>query len=303
MRGRAAAVALPALVVLALVAFVAVAATGSVPRGSSDSRAPSDALLDTLFTLWIVAVVAGGILLVYGLTQRKAIAKQMASSRYPRFSVVSFLVFASVLALIVWLFKIWRPEETANVEEEGVFGGSTLPTTPGDTESIAQYEPAISWLAVVLVVALVAVAVLAYVVSDRRSRRARDSRAELARELVVALDDALDDLRAEANPRRAVIAAYARLERVLAARGVARRPAETSDEYLERVLDDLQLGSDAIERLTALFTRAKFSHHNVDTTMKEEAIGALEQVRDELRDLENGTTTPDRASSALEAPA
>ena len=39
----------------------------------------------------------------------------------------------------------------------------------------------------------------------------------------------------------------------------------------------------AVERLTALFTRAKFSQHDVDTAMKEEAIGALEQVRDELR--------------------
>ena len=45
------------------------------------------------------------------------------------------------------------------------------------------------------------------------------------------LDETLDDLRAEADPRRAIIAAYARLERVLAANGVP-RTAETSDEYL-----------------------------------------------------------------------
>ena len=303
MRGRAATAALPALVVLGLVALVAIAATGSVPRGSSESRTPSDALLDTLFTLWIVAVVAGGILLVYGLTQRKAIAKQMASTRYPRFSVASFLVFASVLAVMVWLFKSWKPDETPPAEEEPVFGGSTMPTVPTDTAPITQYEPAISWLAVALVVGLVAVAVVAYVVSNRRSRRTSDAKAALARELVVALDEALDDLRAEADPRRAVIAAYARLERILAASGMARRPAETSDEYLERVLHDLALGSDAIARLTALFTRAKFSHHDVDTTMKEEAIGALEQVRDELRELETETAAVGSAASAHEAPA
>ena len=39
----------------------------------------------------------------------------------------------------------------------------------------------------------------------------------------------------------------------------------------------------AVQRLTALFTQAKFSHHDVDATMKEDAIDALEQVRDELR--------------------
>ncbi len=59
--------------------------------------------------------------------------------------------------------------------------------------------------------------------------------------------------------------------------------AETSDEYLSRVLRDLELDSGAVERLTRLFTRAKFSQHDVDIAMKEEAIGALEQVRDELR--------------------
>jgi hypothetical protein len=49
------------------------------------------------------------------------------------------------------------------------------------------------------------------------------------------------------------------------------------------VLHDLELEPVAVERLTALFTRAKFSQHDVDTTMKEDAIEALERVRDELR--------------------
>jgi hypothetical protein len=44
----------------------------------------SDSLLDALFTLWLVASRRRGVLLVYGLTQRKAIAQQMASGRYRR---------------------------------------------------------------------------------------------------------------------------------------------------------------------------------------------------------------------------
>ena len=77
MRGRATRVALPALIVLVLVAVVAVVATGSVSRGSSVTRAPSRTLLDALFTLSLLAVVAGAILLVYGLFQRKEIARQI----------------------------------------------------------------------------------------------------------------------------------------------------------------------------------------------------------------------------------
>ena len=70
---------------------------------------------------------------------------------------------------------------------------------------------------------------------------------------------------------------------MLAANGIPRRTSETSDEYLPRVLHGMALDSGAVERLTALFTRAKFSDHDVDTAMKEEAIDALEKVRDELR--------------------
>jgi hypothetical protein len=79
-----------------------------------------------------------------------------------------------------------------------------------------------------------------------------------------------------------VIAAYARLERVLASNGVARRPSEAPFEYLARVLASLQVGDEAIATLTHLFERAKFSHHAVGPEMKDDAIAALETVRDEL---------------------
>jgi uncharacterized protein DUF4129 len=299
-RGRAGRAALPGLVVLVLVAVVAVAATGSVPRGSSESRAPSEALLDTLFTLWILAVLAGAVLLVYGLMQRQAIAKQVARGGYPRFTVVSFLVFAGVLAVLVWLFANWRPRGFNPVEEEGVFGrpGEPLPPAPG--AEARQYEPSLSWIPVAVVTGLVVAAAVAYVVASRRTRPIRDPQAELAEELAAALEDALDDLRAEADPRRAIIAAYARLERVLAANGVARLGPETPDEYLLRVLRDLELTPAATGRLTALFTQAKFSNHAVDSTMKESAIAALEQVRDELRSLRDAPPAPEaRAPEAV----
>jgi hypothetical protein len=149
-----------------------------------------------------------------------------------------------------------------------------------------------------VVLGLVLAAVVAYLVAERRARRGRGAGVMLAEALAAVLDDTLDDLRAEADPRRAIIAAYARLERVLAANGVPRHAAETSDEYLPRVLHDLELDSGAVERLTALFTRAKFSQHDVNTAMKEEAIGALEQVRDELRLARETPRDPDAALAA-----
>jgi Domain of unknown function (DUF4129) len=295
--GRATSAVLPALVVLVLVAVVAIASTGSTPAGSDATRPPSESLLDTFFTLGLVAVVAGGLLLVYGLMQRKAIAREVASGRYHRTSLVTFLVLGAVFtAFSYWRLKNWTPPP----EEEGDFafpGPTPIPTTPDRGQP--PYEPSVSWLPIAVVVGLVVAAAVAYIVAERRARRGQGSGAALEEQLAAVLDDTLDDLRAEADPRRAIIAAYARLERVLAANGVPRGAAETSDEYLPRVLHDLALDSGAVERLTALFTRAKFSQHDVDTAMKEEAIGALERVRDELRLAEQSPRTAVDAAPAV----
>jgi hypothetical protein len=105
----------------------------------------------------------------------------------------------------------------------------------------------------------------------------------LATAVARAVDESLDDLRAEPDPRRAVIAAYARLESVLAAHGLPRLPAEAPLEYLARMLAELEVGEASARALTDLFERAKFSQHAVGPEMKEQAIEALESVRDELR--------------------
>ena len=284
MRGRATSVVLPALAVLALVTVVGIAATGSTPHGSDRSRTPSHSFLDALFTLWMVALAAGAVLLVYGLSQRKAIAQELASGRYRRTSIgalVAFVLVVTVVARIARHLNL-RPRGAAS-EEQTRLGDAQLPPTGRDHKPIIDYHPGISWLVVAVVVALAVAAISAYVISRRRSRTAPDTSEELAEQLALALDDALDDLRAEADPRRAIVAAYARMEHALAASGVPRHSAETADEYLGRVLRELAPGSDAVARLTDLFTKAKFSHHDVDATMKEDAIHALERVRDELR--------------------
>jgi len=110
----------------------------------------------------------------------------------------------------------------------------------------------------------------------RRELEARKALADI-------LDDTLDDLRAEKDPRKAVIAAYSRMERSLASFGLPRRPFEAPGEYLTRVLEELRSGSPAARRLTELFERAKFSQHAIDAAMKDEAIDAVVTLRDELR--------------------
>lgn len=113
-------------------------------------------------------------------------------------------------------------------------------------------------------------------------------RAEIAEEVALAhaldevLADTLDDLRAERDPRKAVIEVYARMERTFAAYRVPRDPAETPLEYVSRVLASLSVSAGAVRRLTLLFERAKFSTHAVDEGMKDGAIETLAGVRAEL---------------------
>ena len=113
------------------------------------------------------------------------------------------------------------------------------------------------------------------------------------------LDESLDDLRAEPDPRRAVIAAYARLERALAAYGLPRDPAEAPLEYLSRMLGELSVSARRPRGSPTLFERAKFSQHEVGPEMKEQAIDALEQVRDDSAAAERSPS--EERAAALDA--
>jgi hypothetical protein len=101
--------------------------------------------------------------------------------------------------------------------------------------------------------------------------------------LAAALDESLDDLRSDPDLRRAIVAAYARMETALAAAGLPRHPAEAPLEYVERALLTLDASAPAVRRLTDLFEWARFSHHEPEPSMRDEAVDALVAVRDELR--------------------
>ena len=136
---------------------------------------------------------------------------------------------------------------------------------------------------VVVIVALLAIAAGAIWLSARGRKAARDPLLTTPAEaLADVLAATLDDLRAERDPRRAVIGAYARMERAFAASGLPRRDAEAPEEYLGRVLDEVQVSPRAAGRLTALFAWARFSVHDVRPEMKDEAIETLVQVQEEL---------------------
>ena len=164
--------------------------------------------------------------------------------------------------------------------QAGAGAGRPNPVTTG--LGVPNTPPGFDWLACGLVLLLLAVvALVAWQRLRRRQVRRREER-QIQQALAEVVADALDDLRADADPRRAVIQAYARMERVLALHQFARRRHETPIEYLARVLAELDIREPAIRRLTELYQLAKFSRHQVDEGMRAEALEALAAVRQDL---------------------
>ena len=281
-----------AAVVVVLVGIVALGSTGSVPGGTGeDRRSPSEGFVDTIFSLFLVLMALCILFVAMTLTffRRYDPAAGAPKRRSLLQSLLSFGVALALLALFVRAV-------TGSRGDRGVlrlpFGGEGA-ASAGDAAPAGRYDPEFATWPVVAVLSLVAVGVGALWLSARGRRTSMEPLGgTLAEALADVLGETLDELRAEHDPRRAVIAAYVRMERALAAAGLARRETEAPEEYLSRVLDEVELSARAAGRLTALFAWARFSVHDVRPEMKEEAIETLEQVHRELAALEAAREAP-----------
>jgi hypothetical protein len=279
-RGSAARGGLGAVAVLLGAALIAAAASGDVAAGSP--RRPGDRVLDLLFSFGIVlgalVLLLGAV--VYALTWRARM--RGGEMRKPMSLVRAIAILTGAFLLLLAIAYVRRRDlgfdgqGVSDAVPPGSQDGSVPPGSRG-------YEPEFATMPVLIVAAAVLAAVVAVVLARRARRRSEERTESPPPTLSEVLADTLDDLRSEPDPRRAVIAAYARLERALAAAGHARRRSDAPGEYLARVLREANVAPYAVERLTALFARAKFSQHEVGEEMRSEAIEALEEVREELR--------------------
>ncbi|HLX31159.1 MAG TPA: DUF4129 domain-containing protein [Gaiellaceae bacterium] len=269
--------------VVALLAVVALAARGRpLSTGGGRGSGPGTGYYDYVFTsllillaIGIPAVFAALWMLRPDIGPRRTSPMNTVRSLAGMFVIVTALYFIGRHINLAHLFHHHNPAKPAG-SGNGT-GGIKKPT--GVPAQHAQFQ----WGELVIVLAaLVAVGALAYVRRRRLGVRTWGS-ANVADELAYALDESLDDLRADPDVRRAIVAAYARMEKVLAAAGVPRHPAEAPLEYLERALLSLDTSAVAVRRLTDLFEWARFSQHEPEPAMRDEAVDALVAVRDELR--------------------
>jgi hypothetical protein len=267
---------------LGLVVLVAVASRAHSPAGGGtthavDSNLVWEFVLIGFFALFLLSLPVAIWIVV---STRKDAAR--AGGRGKRSSLMGLAIgLVFLLAAVIGARIYYANHHNGTQKPQQQIPGQTGPTQPNKKGKQIPFD----WLPAIVVLSIAGggAVVIAYTLFRKPSRHV-PTQAELAARLSEVLDDSLDDLRAEKDPRRAVIATYARMERTLAGAGLPRAEAETPLEYLGRVLRDLlNTSADAVSRLTALFERAKFSPHEIDSSMKRDAINALVAVRDELR--------------------
>jgi len=264
----------------ALLAVAAVATSGR-PFSKSQGTGPSASFFDYVYTTIVVVAIAMTLVVAYAISlQERGVLKP----RRRRWHLLSTLIgiFLAAIAVLLFLHSGLATRLQAlnglNIHSRAQRQGKgRLPATKDIRNARVRWDE----IAVVLVlVGGVAVLLLA---SRGAKRVPRPLRLRSQDAVSLALDESLDDLRTEPDLRRAIVAAYARMERALAFAGIPRRPSEAPLEYLERALCELDTSADGVRRLTDLFEWAKFSHHEPRPEMRDEAIDALVAVRDELR--------------------
>ena len=273
-------VAIAALVLPAL-ALVALAARSYQPFGgeAGGERAASTTFLDSAFT---VTLVLGAILALILLWVRLRMPRQPGQRRggSALSGLTMFLLIIVVVVGVRAMLDYERRPGGAGAGDPG-FPGQLKPGQPTPSSEQGR-APHVVWPLAIGLGALIAAGIVLAVVIGRRRARADGLTPEALAELAQALDEAIDDLRRDPDPRRAVVAAYARMEQALSVYGLPRKPAETPYEYLHRVARQLE-AEQPVAALTELFELAKFSEHSVDETMRGRAIDALTAVRREVR--------------------
>jgi Domain of unknown function (DUF4129) len=261
------------LALLGLLALVAAGSSGHEWGGGVEDRTVPGAFVDYAFTFAVLLVVGMFALLVWAMTGPSAGVKV---ERPRGMGVVSFLFVMFALAAY-FAYTERNPFREPQAEQPGEAGRpGTLPDNPQGFDNAP--GPTFQWWVAILA----GVAIAGLVLYERR-RRPPPREHSAAEELEEVLNETLEELELDPDPRRAVIQAYVRMESVLAAHGHAREPHEAPLEYLARVLRELDVRAESAHALTELFERARFSQHEIDAAMRAEAVASLEAVRDDLR--------------------
>jgi len=267
--------------VTALIVFVGIASHGR-PLSGRRGRGPTATFFDYVATTLVIAALVLLAVVVYSVLSQRAAGG--GPPRRGRSQLLSSLIMLVGSALLAWFIlhsgfeqRLRHLDQQLQKNQQGQ---AQRPLRPAPKNV---RDARLRWDEIAVVAALLGGAAIVVLAGRNAKRTPRRWRFGGEAAVSLALDESLDDLRNDPDLRRAIVAAYARMENALARAGLPRHPAEAPFEYVERALGALDTGAESVRRLTALFEWAKFSHHEPEPEMRDEAIDALVAVRDELR--------------------
>jgi hypothetical protein len=278
---RVASVLLALLVLLAVVAFAS--RTGF---GHASNATPTPGYVNWATSVVLVLFFAMTPVAIWAYLRQTRERLEKTQHRSFQMRVIRGLAFVFILGLI-WPIRIYlaRHIHVSQGLHDLFFGNHRAANRRSPGSGAAAYSPTFQWPVLWAALTLVLAAVAGWV----WWRRTHPTLPLVARtptmesDVAESIDDAIDDLESEPDARRAVIAAYARMEGVFGRHGLRRQASETATEYLQRILLGLTTRVEAVGRLTGLFEQAKFSDHPIDGGMKQDAIDALRVIRDDLQ--------------------
>jgi uncharacterized protein DUF4129 len=270
------------LAVLGVVLLLAVVALASRPGAGTGapqlSADPARLVIDVTFYLLVVLLVLVLVVVVWALWPRPD-DEPLALPPRRRWALSTILTALLFIGIALWL------RGGGHLARPAVLGGggfSGRPSALAPPARAAAGQAGFDWVAAAIVAVLLAAATALISWLLLRQRGGSRGQRALAR-LQAVLDDAIEDVLGEADPRRAVIAAWTRLERVLSRHGVPRHESEAPFEYAARAGAAIGVDPFSLERLADLFEWARFSLHDVTPAMRQEALDGLLAVRDGLR--------------------
>jgi hypothetical protein len=273
-----------AVVLLVLLALVAYASSSGLGHASQSKPTPGYVSWAMSIFLVIFALMIPFAIYTYFFQGREEILARRSKDQSfglrvaKKLGVLAFIFL--IFGLRVYLGKRWQ---------HLTFFHHQSPTTPpGSNGKFHQkggaYNPSFEWPVLYVTMALLALLAGWFWLKGRNELPAYAGLPErtAADDVADSIADAIGDLEAEPDARRAVIAAYARMETAFGRNGLNRKPSETAVEYLRRILLGLGSRNEPVTRLTRLFEQAKFSDRDVDRDMKNQAIDALRAIRADL---------------------
>ena len=269
---------------MALLAVVSLAARSgdhdrAVPGGTIAGSAGHHAFVWFLLVVFPILAVLGLVLFFYAQIMRRRDPQIAALRRRNRRRL---LVGCLIILALVVLGQRTGHNPFAGLHFNNPFASGTghgadarQNVHPGRSGGFATIDWVVAGLTWLLIVA-------AMVVGARRLRRPpQPGLTPLVHDDEEPADTRIERLRAEPDPRRAVIGAYALMDRVMDGRALGRRRSEAPLEYLGRMTAAGYGRITAMGRLTRLYARARFSEHPVDRAMQTEAVDAVERIAEE----------------------